>query len=207
MISRKFKYSVIAIGIVMIMIASGAYGVVFIREYDTNAPVADDEWNQYRWPGEAWDGIGGGAAVVGGANYKGGQAIQLPPGGFVSYNLIFPPAPGATMHVKHGVYRLFLYASTNTTGGLSGLVHISVYVDFMFIQIDTTNIAPYTGVQSPAANGHCGVIDVGWIDFSDELHNRAPPPGNYHWIEIANTGAGGNPNTITIDEVIISTAN
>ena len=195
--------------IVLIMITGAAYAVNFVKEYDTNAPIPDDEWIQYRWQGEWTDGRFGGAGAVAGATYKWGSAISIPPGGTVWYNLIYPPAPGALYHVKHGVYRLFFYADT-TNGGVQSQVDIQVYVDNMMIQIDTSTQIPdpssgTTGIQSPAANGHCGVIDVGWIDFSDENHTMNPGP--WHFIEIINIDAHAPPRTIIIDEIVISTAN
>ena len=183
--------------IALIMITGAAYAVNFVKEYDTNAPIPDDEWNQYRWQGEWTDFRTPGAGAVQNVNYKWGEAIQLPPGTAVQYNLIFPPTPGASYHVKHGIYRLFFYGDT-TNAGVQQPVQISVYVDFDFIQIQKS-------VISPATNGHCGVIDVGWIDFSDENHT-IPQPGapGWHWIEIANLDQNF---AIIIDEIVISTAN
>lgn len=203
MISKGFKMSIIAIGIITMLIIGGVMAVPYVREYDTNAPVADDEWNQYRWQGEAADFLLAGAVVVPGPLYKGGAAVSLPPGATAQYLLYYPPSPGATIHVKHGIYRMFFYADTTNAPGVQTPVDISVYIDFDYIQIDTTTWGPAgtTGLQSPAANGHAGVIDVGLIDFSDEPHTI---PLNYHWIEISNIDG---VDTIIIDEIVISTAN
>ena len=200
MISKKIKISLIAIGIISMMLFTGVLGVPFASEYDTNNVLSqDNEWNQYRWQAENADVFGGGAVAMGPNQvYDMDWFLVLPPGAWVQYWLYLPGVMGSTIDVKNGTYRLFLSADT-TNGLIQTPVRISVYIDFDFIQIDTF-------VTSPAPPNHCGTINPGWINFQDEPRTigGAPPPLPCHVIEISNLDGAF---TIIIDEITISTAN
>ena len=201
MISKKTKYILIALTIVGIMITGTAYAVNFASEYDTNNPVSqDNEWNQYKWQAEGADVLQNGAVVTWPPNqlYDANHAVLMPPGSTVQYYLYLPGVQNSTIDVKWGIYRLFLFADT-TNNDTQSSVNIHVYIDYDFIQI-------VKRITSPAAPGHCGVIDVGWIDFQDEppTIGQNPPPQPCHVIEIANLD---QQNQLIIDEIVISTAN